>query len=111
MRRCVECQEMFDPHSAEKRRAGGLITHCPECSDEPVTRYLGVASGDGKQASISILSFPNQKAREKYARYHQRASGLHKGKSCQLHQPGLSDPGVNFSTVTADEARNHKGKA
>lgn len=110
MRECTECGDNFNPRSPEKRRAGGLISHCPECSEETAVRHVGLTSGDGKQAAISIVALSSEKDRTAFLRYWQRASGLHKGKSCQLHQPGMTSPQISFRAVAVDGARNHKGK-
>lgn len=40
MRQCVICGGEFDPKSRAKKEAGGLITHCPECSED-TPRVLG----------------------------------------------------------------------
>lgn len=108
---CVECGVCFDPRSKEKKAAGGRINTCPLCSEEPAPKVLGFASGDGKQASLSILRFASQADAKAYKDYFYRASGMDKGKSCQMHRPGLTAPGVHFSIVSVEESRNHKGKA
>ncbi len=110
IRECVHCEGTFDTDSPAKRRAGGRINECPECTGEDVPRYLGVASGDGKMASIAILSFGNAKEREAYKSFWANNSGLHKGKSCQLGSHLSTDPGIKFRTVTQSGAMNHKGK-
>ncbi len=111
MRECTDCENVFDPNSQQKRRAGGRINQCPDCATEHSPKVLGFASGDGKMASLSILRFENQKDAESYKEYFARASGLRNGKSCQLHTPALTAPGVRFRTVAQSEATNHKGKA
>lgn len=108
---CKECNEMFDPFSFEKRKAGGLFNHCPDCAEEHTTKYLGLQSGDGKQAGISILAFESETDRNQYKRFWANNSGLHKSKSCQLGNHLSTTPGVKFKTVTQSEATNHKGKA
>ena len=45
MRNCIVCDGEFDPRSKAKRLAGGLATHCPDCSDETSVRYLGISAG------------------------------------------------------------------
>ena len=107
---CKICEDEFDPTSAMKRRVGGRINECPECSEEPTPRYLGVQNGDGKQAGITVLAFHSLSDRETYQRFWQNNSGLHKGKSCQLGSHTTPDPGVGFRTVTQTTATNHKGK-
>jgi hypothetical protein len=108
---CVECDAPFDPYSREKRKVGGLITHCVECSHEGTARYAGVAGADGKQASISILKFQNAVDRERYLQYFKNNSGLYKGKSCQMGKLA-STPDIKFQTVAVNLGGvNHKGKA
>jgi hypothetical protein len=107
---CIECDEEFDSSSFQKRKAGGLIDHCPDCSTEKVPKALGFASGDGKMASISILKFKSENDARAMKEYWARASGLRKGKSCQLHQPSLTAPMVSFKTVLQSQSANHKGK-
>ena len=107
---CKICEDEFDPSSPEKKRAGGRINECPECSMESTPRYLGVQNGDGKQAGITVLAFNNPQDREQYKRFWQNNSGLHKGKSCQLGSHTSTDPGIGFRTVTQTSATNHKGK-
>jgi hypothetical protein len=107
---CVECEAVFDPRSPAKQRAGGRINTCPDCSSESVVKYLGLANGDGKQASLTVLAFGSVGDREKYSAYYRNNAGYHKGKSCQLGSHLSTDPGVRFRTVTQMGAMNHKGK-
>lgn len=110
-RTCRECGDTFDLNSPAKRRAGGLAIHCPDCSSEHVVRALGFASGDGKMASLNIVQCATQKDADALKAYWYRASGMHKGKECQMHNPALTMPKVSFRTVTQDKATNHKGKS
>lgn len=107
---CKICEDEFDPASPEKRRVGGRINECPECSCEDTPRYLGLQNGDGKQAGITVLAFNKPSDREAYRRFWANNSGLHKGKSCQLGSHTSTDPGIGFRTVTQSTATNHKGK-
>lgn len=109
-RECIDCGIIFDLRSPEKRRTGGLATTCPDCSEEVTPKYLGLTSGDGKQASITVLKFNNANDREAYREMWYVNSGMMVGKSCQM---GIrkSDPGVRFQTVTQSTATNHKGRA
>jgi hypothetical protein len=109
MRQCTECGVEFDPRSRAKREAGGLVSHCPECSSD-TPRVLGVTSGDGKQASVSIVRPATQSDRAAFLHYWQRATGLHRGKSCQLDSR-LTTPGFTVALVHQSEATNLKGKA
>ena len=110
LRECIECGGPFDPHSSEKRRSGGRINQCPDCSVETSVRYLGLSSGDGKQASVTILSFGSNSDRDRYASFYRNNSGVHRGKACQLGAHLSTDPGVKFRTVVREESRNHKGR-
>lgn len=111
IRECAECAAQFETNSPAKLRAGGKIGHCPDCASEPTVKYLGLQAGDGKQASITVLSFGSSQDREKYASFWQNNSGIHKGKSCQLGAHLSTSPGVAFKTVTQSTATNHKGRA
>lgn len=106
---CIECGCDFDPNSPMKRRIGGLITTCAECSSESSTKYLGLTAGDGKQAGITVLKFSSQEDREAYRQMWWVNSGMMVGKSCQLGRR-KNDPGVRFTTVTQSTATNHKGR-
>jgi len=108
---CAVCESPFDPRSPAKMRAGGRINTCPDCSDEPTVRYLGLQAGDGKQAGITVLSFGSSADRAAYADFWRNNSGIHKGKSCQLGTHLSTTPNVSFRTVTQSGATNHKGKA
>lgn len=110
IRECSECGSRFDPLSPAKQRAGGRISTCPDCSDEPVVKYLGLANGDGKQASVTILSFSSTGDREKYSDFYRNNAGYYRGKSCQLGGHLTPDPGIRFRTVTQSTATNHKGR-
>lgn len=110
LRECVHCGSKFDPRSPAKARAGGRINECPDCSDEPAVRYLGLAAGDGKQASITVLAFGSTADRERYSDFYRNNAGYHRGKSCQLGSHLSTDPGVKFRTVTQATATNHKGR-
>lgn len=111
LRECVSCGSQFDPLSPAKQRAGGRINTCASCSDEPVVKYLGLANGDGKQASITVLAFESANDRSRYSEFWRNNSGIHRGKSCQLGSHLSTDPGVRFRTVTQSTATNHKGRA
>jgi len=109
-RECIICDCEFNPNSIEKRRIGGLVNTCPECSQEHSTKYLGLSAGDGKQAGITVLKFESQEDREAYRQMWWINSGMGVGKSCQLGRQ-TATPGVRFKTVTQSTATNHKGRA
>lgn len=111
MRTCQICEDTFNPHSKEKRLAGGFQTHCPDCSEETTTKYIGVAAGEGKMSSVQILKFDNNEDREQYLEYWKVNSGLYKSKSCQIGRGMKSTPNIGFKTVaTLSSNPNHKGK-
>ena len=110
MRTCVMCGEEFDQNAPAKRKAGGRIVDCPDCSEESVVRYAGVQAADGKQAQATILKFNSDKDRTKYLAFWQNNSGYHKSKSCQLGNHLSTDPGIHFETRVAHNPTNHKGK-
>ena len=111
MRECVECGVEFDPRSKAKRLAGGLATHCVECSDETSVRYLGISAGEGKQASVQVLKFKSNTDRAAYQAYWKASSGLNTGKQCQLGFRA-NEVNIEFETkATFTGNTNHKGKA
>jgi hypothetical protein len=112
LRNCIECDGEFDTNSREKRKAGGLATHCPDCSMEDTPRYAGVAAGEGKMSSVQILKFNNTQDRENYLEYWKVNSGLYKGKSCQIGMGLKKTPNISFQTkATFTGNVNAKGKA
>ena len=108
---CSECDGEFDLHGPEKRRAGGLSHHCPDCSVDDTVRYLGISAGEGKQAAVQVLKFGSKKDREAYKDYWRASSGLNTGKQCQM-QFRAKEPNIKFSTVATFTGNvNHKGKS
>ncbi len=107
---CKECGVDFDLHSAEKRRVGGLICNCPDCSEDNVIKYAGVQAADGKQSQATILKFNSEQDKNQYLAFWQNNSGLHKGKSCQLGNHLSTTPSIKFETITGFNPTNHKGK-
>ena len=71
MRECKHCNITFDLNSTAKKMAGGKINECPDCVEELGTetavKYLGLSSGDGKAAAISIVAFESTEDRKAYA--------------------------------------------
>lgn len=108
---CVSCEDEFDPHSSAKRKSGGLYNHCPDCSEETTVKYAGVQAADGKQAQATILKFESEKDKNSYISFWKNASGYHKGKNgSQISKTTSTTPKINFKTIVAHEATNHKGK-
>lgn len=110
LRECVHCMCKFDPNSPTKLRVGGKINECAECAVESTVKYLGLANGDGKQASVTILAFDSTTDRDRYSDFYRNNAGYHRGKACQLGSHLSTDPGVHFRTVTQSGATNHKGR-
>lgn len=111
MNTCILCEIDFDSTSEAKKRAGGRVNQCPDCSEETAVKYVGLQSADGKQAQATILRFKSDKDREVYLAFWKNNSGLHKGKSCQLGGHLSTTPAVEFETVTGFSPTNHKGKS
>jgi hypothetical protein len=111
MRICAACEEEFDPNSSAKRKAGGLIIHCPECSSEPTIKYAGLQAADGKQNQATIIKFESESDKEAYIRFWKNNSGFNKGKSCQIGNHLSTTPGIKFTTIVSHKPTNHKGKA
>jgi len=111
MRVCVNCEEEFDERSPEKRRVGGLITCCVDCSEEHVVKYAGVQAADGKQAQATILKFKSEQDKKQYISFWRNNSGWNVGKSCQLGAHLSTTPNVQFETIQAFNPTNHKGRA
>jgi hypothetical protein len=109
MRTCRICGDEFDPNSAAKRLAGGRINECHLCAQETTARVVGVASGDGKQASLSIVRPETEADRHAFLAYWHQATGLHRGKSCQMDST-LTTPHFRVQVVSAAQASNHKGR-
>jgi hypothetical protein len=108
---CVECGFEFNPCSPEKRRAGGKINQCLECSEETTVKYAGVQAADGKQSQATILKFQSEQDKNKYLDFWKVTSGMLKGKSCQLSRTAPTTPNIKFKTITSFVPTNHKGKA
>jgi hypothetical protein len=110
IRICTECEDEYDDASALKRQAGGLITHCPDCSEENEVKYLGVNNADGKQQGVEIIAFETQADRNAFHRRWAKNAGMHKGKSSALYTAGDTS-GIKFRKVTEFCGnKNHKGR-
>tara|TARA_Y100001938_G_C7971880_1_gene369745 strand:+ start:261 stop:635 length:375 start_codon:yes stop_codon:yes gene_type:complete len=108
---CAVCEETFDLHSPEKKRAGGLRNHCPDCAEETAVPYLAVNGADGKMAGLTILAFDSAEDREKYKKAWHNNTGMNKGKSCHLSTSNTPMNGMKFRRVGENFGNsNHKGK-
>jgi len=116
IRDCIHCEVSFETDSYAKKRAGGKINECPDCVEELGTetavKYLGLSSGDGKTAAISIVAFESDEDRSAYASAWKAVTGFHKGKSCHLSgsQTTIGNRPMRHVGFNAGNA-NHKGKA
>ncbi len=108
---CIECGDDFDLNSLAKKRAGGKVNTCPDCSEETAVPYAGIQSADGKQSQATILRFSTEQDRNKYLSFWQNNSGLHRGKVCSLGNHLSTTPGIHFEIVQNFTPTNHKGKA
>ena len=110
IKNCAICDVSFNLHSVEKRQAGGLANHCPDCAEETAIKHLGVGDGTGKQTSVQVLSFDSKKERAGFQNYWAAATGMHNGKAC--HMAYLPSPRKHKFTKIAEHGGNpnHKGK-
>ena len=108
---CVACEEAFDLNSPEKKRAGGLRNHCPDCAEETTIPYLAVKAANGKMSDLTILQFESASDREQYKKAWLNNTGHHKGKSCHLSRSNTTMSGLKFKKVAENRGNeNHKGK-
>lgn len=108
---CVECEGEY-MWNATRRKIGGLRTVCGDCAEETTVKYVGTSAGEGKQAAVQVLKFESEGDRAAYVSYFQNASGLHKGKGCQIGRGLKSAPAIKFTTrATFAGNTNNKGKA
>jgi len=110
--KCSVCEDDFNLHSPEKRRAGGLRNHCPDCAEETTVPYLAVKSANGKMSDLTILQFESSADRNRYKSAWLNNTGYHKGKSCHLSRSNTAMSGMKFKQVAENRANaNHKGKS
>ena len=111
IRECLACGVDFELNSPEKKRAGGLAIHCPDCSEETVVKHAGVQSADGKQAGVTVLAFRKPEDREDFLSFWKQATGMYTGKNCQLgRQPNSRE--FHFTKISETGiGMNHKGKS
>ena len=115
MRRCIHCEYPFDPDSFAKKQAGGKINECPDCVEELGTetavKYLGLSSGDGKAAAISIVAFESNEDRSAYASAWKDNTGHNGGYGGHLSSSNTTIGGRPMRHVAyAGGNGNHKGK-
>jgi hypothetical protein len=116
MKECKHCGDTFNVRSPDKVRVGGFINECPDCvlefgGDKSPPKYLGVSSGDGKMAGVTILRFASDEQRAMYQKAWRNNSGQNKGKACQIGAHITPMTGMSFSVVAENRGNeNHKGK-
>jgi NAD-dependent SIR2 family protein deacetylase len=114
MRPCVHCEYEFDTRSTAKKNAGGKINECPDCVEELGTeiavKYLGLTSGDGKMASLSIVSFESAADREAYANAWQSATDPYNNSPRSMSEVSGSLGSVKMRHIKHQAGNpNHKG--
>ena len=106
---CRHCEDEFDRMSSIKRRVGGYIDECPDCVEELGTekavRYRGVITGDGKQASVTLLKFDSEDDAEEYCKRYNNNSGWQNNYSFGLNDIKHKKVGENIGN------NHHKGRA
>lgn len=105
IRKCVECGDEFDDSSEEKRRVGGKIFHCPDCSEETAVRYVGVQNAAGKQAGCTVVALESESEARAFLDDWRRCSGS------LVNASRRASPRFSFRTVHENlPSLNHKGK-
>ena len=116
MKTCVHCNDRFDLDGHFKRQVGGKINECPSCVEElqaeTAVKYLGLSSGDGKAAAISIVAFENDEDRSAYASAWKANTGHNGGYGGHLSSsnPSIGGRPMRHVGYNAGNA-THKGKA
>ena len=116
MKECRHCGISFDLESFAKRQAGGKINECPDCVEELGTetavKYLGLGSGDGKAAAISIVAFESNEDRAAYASAWKANTGHNGGYGGHLSSSNSPIGGRPMRHVGYNAGNaNHKGKS
>jgi len=114
MRACIHCEYEFDLSSMAKKNAGGKINECPDCVEELGTettvKYLGLSSGDGKMANLSIVAFESPEDREAYANAWQSATDPYNSSPRSMSEISGSLGSVKMRHVAHHAGNsNHKG--
>jgi len=114
LKECVHCHYDFDLRSTAKRNAGGKINECPDCVEELGTetavKYLGLTSGEGKMATLSIVAFESVEDREAYGKAWQAATDPYQSSPRTMSEVSGSLGSVKMRHVSHNAANpNHKG--
>ncbi len=115
LKECVHCNYECDLYSTAKRSAGGKINECPDCVEELGTetavKYLGLTSGDGKMASLSIVAFNSVEDREAYGKAWQSATDPYQASPRSMSEVSGSLGSVKIRHIAHQAANpNHKGR-
>ena len=115
MRDCKHCDLPFDLNSTAKKMAGGKINESPDCVEELGTetavKYLGLTSGDGKMASLSIVAFNSVEDREAYGKAWQSATDPYQASPRSMSEVSGSLGSVKIRHIAHQAANpNHKGR-
>ena len=109
IKECKHCGIEFNANSRYKKKAGGYINECPDCTislgTESSVRYRGVTTGDGKMASIQILKFEDKEQAILYKKGWDQWSGWNNQRSGSIHDVRFTKIGENSGNS------NHKGKS
>jgi len=97
-----------------KKNVGGKINECPDCVEELGTetavKYLGLTSGDGKMASLSIVAFDSIEDRNAYGKAWANATDPYSNKPQSMSEVSGSFGSVKIRHVSHNAGNpNHKG--
>jgi len=114
MKLCVHCEFEFDLDSTMKKNVGGKINECPECVEELGTettvKYLGLTSGDGKMASLSIVAFDSVEDRKAYGKAWASATDPYTSNPQSMSEVSGSFGSVKIRHIAHNAGNpNHKG--
>jgi|TARA_R110002110_G_scaffold376069_1_gene585864 NAD-dependent SIR2 family protein deacetylase len=115
MKECVHCNYDFELDSTAKRNAGGKINECPDCVEELGTetavKYLGLTSGEGKMATLSIVAFESAEDREAYGKAWQAATDPYQSNPRSMSEVSGSLGSVKMRHISLNAGNpNHKGQ-
>lgn len=114
IRTCRHCEQDFDLNSRAKREVGGKIDECPMCVEElgteTATSVVGVVSGDGKSAMVTVMRFSDEETGARFLHMWRRSTGYYRGKSCQMGSTVMLDmDGMGKKIGEHGGNANHKG--
>ena len=114
MKTCVHCEFEFDLDSTMKKNVGGKINECVECvqelGTETTVKYLGLTSGDGKMASLSIVAFDSVEDRKAYGKAWASATDPYTSTPQSMSEVSGSFGSVKIRHIAFNAGNpNHKG--